>query len=725
MLFGKILFGSVLAALGHTVVSQGAPVGEKSYILDKGNFFSKTSSGTWIVKHYSPQCMHCLNFQPKWEKVVADNSLPFHDKDIHFGEINCIENAEQCEKNKVLVWPTVLVLKNGKSTATIEGDNTVDEFASFVKRSVADELAHGAPPATSIRKYKANSVILNANNFAEAIKEGVWVVKHYSPTCPHCMHMAPEWIKVTDELAQQMSEQGVTFGEIDCMANRKTCEDNDVKGFPTINLYIDGRYIEETTDKYRYENMKSHMLNLPARIKAGEFDKKPAKSDKKGSGDNGWDDAPAEGDSNAKNDSDSEQEVVYNQKGKVVALTKENIAELTANGPWFIKFYAPWCGHCQHLAPTWIDLAQTTKGKVNIGEINCDDEGVLCSKYKVQSYPSLKMVWEGQITEFKGARDLDSMVAFVEKSLAKPHLVKSAMDVQQAQKEHEVVYVLAHDEADTSARTKSALTHIKANAQKMFLSPQLYIVNDPSIARTVLKVGKAELPVLAALKDDRIVKYEGMVANDDQLYEWFHAERFPLLPELSRENSELLFYDTDYLVLTIFDTGSGSDYMAHYRDVAKAAAVNYSRAYGSGALVKAQNTLRFAWVDGDKWASYIDRVFRISKSSWPAVVIVQPSEDQFFTTDARGKPIELAEEEIAGAIRAVFDGKLKPQSTNSMIVRGAHGLMWALNASWMLMFGTLLRTLASFVVLCAIGRYLYKRSQEENKPEASHIAKAD
>ena len=65
-----------------------------------------------------------------------------------------------------------------------------------------------------------------------------------------------------------------------------------------------------------------------------------------------------------------------NSSGSSISLTAESFQNLVTmtQEPWFIKFYAPWCHHCQAIQPIWHQLGKEMKGKLNIGEVNCDVE---------------------------------------------------------------------------------------------------------------------------------------------------------------------------------------------------------------------------------------------------------------------------------------------------------------------------------------------------------------
>ena len=63
---------------------------------------------------------------------------------------------------------------------------------------------------------------------------------------------------------------------------------------------------------------------------------------------------------------------LYNAGGPVVLLNKNNWKEevMKSDSLWLVEFYAPWCGHCKNLAPSWELAAKQLKGVVKVGAVD-------------------------------------------------------------------------------------------------------------------------------------------------------------------------------------------------------------------------------------------------------------------------------------------------------------------------------------------------------------------
>lgn len=109
----------------------------------------------------------------------------------------------------------------------------------------------------------------------------------------------------------------------------------------------------------------------------------------------------------------------------VLNLTGESFKYGIENGVSFVKFFAPWCGHCKRLAPIWKDLGKKflTNENVNIVKVDCtlDVSKDLCNEQEVEGFPTLYLYRDGlKVSEYNGARNLDDLYEFV-MNYAQPH----------------------------------------------------------------------------------------------------------------------------------------------------------------------------------------------------------------------------------------------------------------------------------------------------------------
>ncbi len=105
---------------------------------------------------------------------------------------------------------------------------------------------------------------------------------------------------------------------------------------------------------------------------------------------------------------------------KPVNLTESNFDEVLVNSdiPVIVDFWAPWCGPCKIMSPTFEKVSTGYPLKVLFTKVNTQEEQNLGAKFGIRSIPTLAIFKNGkEIERVSGALDEQNLKMFISKHL--------------------------------------------------------------------------------------------------------------------------------------------------------------------------------------------------------------------------------------------------------------------------------------------------------------------
>ena len=480
--------------------------------------------GYFFIKHYSPYCGHCKDIAPTWQTLYEFyySSNPVTGKtsekdsmnsftryyNLNFASLDCVAYGDACEKHDVSAYPTFSIYKDGVFLKKYEGQKTMETLSKFLEE-VLESIRPGSRPKDGPKLPEPGATSVDAVAPKEVEKNEQ--EKKDVPEAPSLKKQPADKSKSTEKKQPAEKEKAKE-------------EEFKVKENPTDTA--------ETS---------SPTETSKARQKVKAFPKK-----KKPSG-------------------------PPNPTGNSLSLTRESFQKLVTStqDPWFVKFYAPWCHHCQALAPSWLQMAKEMQNKLNIGEVNCDAESRLCKDVRVKAYPTIHFFRGGERVEYDGLRGLGDLVNYAKKALDVGSGVPQ-VDLEgfkKLEETEEVIFIYFYDHATSSEDFESLerLTLSLVGHAKLVKSNDTALFDRFKISTW---------PRFVVSRSGRTNYYEplnpALMRDFRQVLTWMQKVWLPIVPELSASNSRDIMKNK-YVVLGILNREKADEFELDKREMKNAA----------------------------------------------------------------------------------------------------------------------------------------------------------
>ncbi|KAI8093298.1 thioredoxin-like protein [Halteromyces radiatus] len=499
----------------------------------------------------------------------------------------------------------------------------------------------------------AQSIELDKPKFDTLTTTGFWLVEHFSPYCHFCIAFAPTWKEFTEEEAKWAATRNIHFGTVDCMINGDLCKEHKVTGFPMIMLYQDGQYVDSFTGTRTKEALKEFLMEhyTTATTATTTTDTETIESTVSNGNDNEY---------------SSVDNIKVNPNGQSIDLDSDTLkkAKEQPNRPYFIKFYAPWCGHCQRLAPIWNQMALELKNQLDVGEVNCDIHRELCQQNQVDGFPTLKLFVNGQEHEYSGDRSLHSLLTFAKKMAGPTIKTVNEAEFKKDLDPNGVAFLYLHkDESDSADALLETLGRQFIDGLAFYKSTDQKLVRQYELSLT-------DLPLAMIVKDGHHFLYPGhqfaTTANMEALTNWIELEKYPVVTQINPVNAADILQGQRIVVLGLF-SHADENAIHQFRKLAEKGTDRDRRSRVADRAI-------FCQLDMDTYGDFAHQAYNIQRKNVPAIVIVDGKKKQYFNRDANLNLLDLQQSQtILKTLDDAVTGKIKGISTLSLPARlGQH-----------------------------------------------------
>ena len=408
-----------------------------------------------MMEFYAPWCGHCKKLAPHYEEAAGTEGVA-----AGFGAVDCTnEDAKSlCERFGVRGYPTVKFFRNGVPT-DFTGGRTTEGLLSYIEKMTGDlvkSFSTDEELKELMGKHSAVVVFADAQaTMAEKIAEADMsrsIFKREGAPAGLTVYLAGEDAKlfegdISDEAAVNAFIQSASVPLLGRLS-QDTIKAYSTSGLPTLIVFtategadsdelraqlrtlaaaLAGKMQISWADPVEYGkameqfgltaapsafiyNFESRaQFAFPGQGEAFKFGELEAFANDFLSG-------------NIKPTIKSDP-IPTEQEGPVYVLVADSFEEEVLNkkdSVSFVKFYAPWCGHCKSLAPVWEELAEkyADRADVRIAKFDATTNDPK-PEYGVTGFPTLILFPKNGAAHvtYQGGRDLAELSDFVEKYL--------------------------------------------------------------------------------------------------------------------------------------------------------------------------------------------------------------------------------------------------------------------------------------------------------------------